>query len=193
MQGKITVSFLTNNVHKFIEAKEALALFPGIELRQIKEDKIEYKDDSLEDPIKEIAKKAAKEGAEKYRLPLAAEDTGLFLKAYPGFPGLNTKWVMKKIGYDGFLRLLDGKDRSAWFQAVVAYCEPRGEPLLFEGRIEGTITKEVIGMDIDCMDFDRIFIPEGFDKPFSLMMEEKKRISHRKIAFRKLGEYLQGI
>ena len=98
---------------------------------------------------------------------------------------------MNKIGYDGILRLLLGKDRSAYFRSMVGFCEPLGEPLLFEGKIEGAITEEVIGMDEDCMDYDRIFIPRGFDKPFSLIMEEKRRMSHRKIAFQKLGEYLQ--
>ena len=62
--------------------------------------------------------------------------------------------------------------------------------MLFEGKIEGVISEEVIGIDIDCMDYDRIFIPKGQTLTFSLIMEEKKRISHRKIAFQKLGGYL---
>jgi XTP/dITP diphosphohydrolase len=123
------------------------------------------------------------------------EDAGIFFNAYPGFPGLNTKWVMKKIGYDGILRLLADKDRTAYFRSVVAFCEPahllRGEePLLFEGRIEGSISAKAIGKDEDCMDYDPIFIPLGGTQPFSLIMEEKKKMSHRKIAFQKLGEFL---
>jgi inosine/xanthosine triphosphate pyrophosphatase family protein len=58
---KIQVSFLTNNSHKFIEAREALAQYPSIDLKQIIEGKAEYKDDTLSDPVKEIAKKAAEE------------------------------------------------------------------------------------------------------------------------------------
>ena len=191
MQKKISLSFLTNNPHKFIEAREALVIFPNIELKQIKEDKIEYQEDDAEDPIMEVAKLAAEEAVKKYRVAVAVEDAGLFFNAYPGFPGLNTKWVMKKIDYDGIFRLLAGKDRTAYFRSVVAYCESeKSEIKLFEGRIEGTITEEVIGPDEDCMDYDRIFIPEGETRPFSLIMEEKKKMSHRKIAFRKLGEYL---
>lgn len=191
MQEKLIVSFLTNNPHKVIEAKEALAAYPCIELKQIKEEKAEYKNDSVSDPIKEIATRAAEEAIKKYAVPIVVEDTGLFLNAYPGFPGLNTKWVIKKIGYDGILRLLAGKDRTAYFRSLLAFCEPEGEVTLFEGKIDGMISEEVIGDDKDCMDYDRLFIPSGETLPFSMIMEEKRQISHRKIAFQKLGEYLQ--
>jgi XTP/dITP diphosphohydrolase len=195
MQKKIAFSFLTGNPHKFLEAKEALAQFPDIELSQIKEEKIEFKDDNAPDPISEIAKKAAIAAVIKYKVPVAVEDAGLFFNAYPGFPGLNTKWVMRNIGYDGILRLLEGKDRTAYFRSVVAYCEPSqlqsGEaPMLFDGRIEGSISAEVIGKDEDCMDYDRIFIPSGKTQAFSLIMEEKRKMSHRRIAFQQLGEFL---
>ena len=190
MQNKIQFSFLTGNSHKFSEAKEALAKFAEIELKQIIEEKVEIKDDDLDDPISEIAKKAVEISVKKHNVPLAVEDAGLFFTSYPGFPGLNTKWVMRRIGYEGILSLLEGKDRSAFFRTIVAYCEPGAEPLLFEGRIEGSISEKVIGLDIDCMDYDRIFIPKGHTKTFSLIMEEKKLMSHRKIAFEKLGEYL---
>jgi len=191
MQGTIRVSFLTNNSHKFMEAKEALIPYPCIELNQIKEGKIEYKDDTLLDPIMEIAKKAAENAVKKYAVPIVVEDTGLFFNAYPKFPGLNTKWVIKQIGYDGILRLLAEKDRTAFFRTVVAFCMPGEEVVLFEGKIDGKISEEVIGKDEDCMDYDRLFIPSGETLPFSLRMENKRQASHRKIAFQKLGEYLQ--
>ena len=192
---------MTGNSHKFSEAKEALAGFPDIELLQIKEEKIELKDDDAPDPLADIAQKAAAAAVKKYNVPVAVEDAGIFFNAYPGFPGLNTKWVMQKTGYEGILRLLAGKDRTACFRSIVAYCEPvlnsggagqalPGEVHLFEGRIEGSISEEVIGLEADCMDYDRIFIPMGWDRPFALIMEQKKQMSHRKIAFEKLGEFL---
>ena len=190
MRKNIAFSFLTGNSHKYKEAKEALAVFEDIELTQINEEKTEIKNDDAEDPISEIAKTAVMEAVRKYGVPVAVEDAGIFFDAYPGFPGLNTKWVMKKLGYDGILRLLKGMDRGACFRSVVAFCMPGGEPLLFEGRIEVSISEQVIGIDIDCMDYDRIFIPKGETGTFSLIMEKKKKMSHRKIAFQKLGEYL---
>ncbi|MCL2832897.1 MAG: hypothetical protein FWD78_06985 [Treponema sp.] len=191
MQKKITLSFLTGNLHKFIEAKEALAVFPNIQITQINEEKPEVKNDDAEDPILDIAKAAAEIAFQKYKVPVAVEDAGIFLEAYPGFPGLNTKWIMKKLDYEGILRLLKGKNRNACFRSVVAYRDPLdSETRIFEGRIEGRISTEVIGRNVDCMDYDRIFIPNGESHTFSLIMENKKKMSHRKIAFEKLGRFL---
>jgi len=59
----------------------------------------------------------------------------------------------------------------------------------FEGRVDGRISNRVVTDDIDCMDYDRIFIPDGYDKEFALMMDIKRQISHRNIAFSQLGHY----
>lgn len=190
MKDHVDISFLTKNTHKYNEAKEALKLYKSIQIVQLPEEKLEYKDDSVSDPIKEIALRAAQEGANLYNKIVVAEDTGLFFTAYHDFPSLNTKWVIKRLNYDGIFRLLDGKDRTAYFLCVVAMCKPNEKPIAFEGRIYGHITEKVYGENIDCMDYDRIFIPNGSDVPFSLIMESKVQISHRKIAFQKLGEYL---
>ncbi|MCL2650538.1 MAG: hypothetical protein FWD60_05855 [Candidatus Azobacteroides sp.] len=187
---RIVISFLTQNYHKFIEAEEALKPYNSIRLVQLAEEKQEYKNDTVSDPIKQIALKAAKEGANLYNKTIVAEDTGLFFNAYYDFPSFNPKWIIKRIGYDGILRLLDGKDRTAYFRSVVAICKPNEEPIAFEGIISGRIAEKVYGEDIDCMDYDRIFIPDGSDVTFSLMMNNKVHISHRKIAFQRLGEYL---
>ena len=191
MKEPISISFLTRNRHKFIEAEEALMPYKSIQLVQLSEEKREYKDDSVSDPIKEIALKAAKEGANLYNKIVVAEDAGIFFNAYRDFPSLNTKWIIKRLDYDGILRLLDGKDRTAYFRSVIALCKPNEEPIAFEGRIDGRIADKVYGEDVDCMDYDRIFIPDGYDVPFSLMMDNKTLISHRKIAFQKLGEYIK--
>ena len=190
MKERVVISFLTNNRHKFDEAKEALMPYKYIQIVQLSEEKHEYKDDSVSDPIKQIALRAAKEGANLYKKIIVTEDTGLFFNAYCDFPSLNTKWVIKRLNYDGILRLLDGKDRTAYFRSIVAFCNPDEEPIAFEGRIDGHIAEKVYGENIDCMDYDRIFIPYDSDVPFSLMMDNKVHISHRKIAFQRLGEYI---
>ena len=190
MKDIVVVSFLTKNRHKFIEAKEALMPYKSIQLVQLSEEKHEYKEDSVNDPIKEIALKAAKEGAILYNKIVVAEDTGIFFNAYRDFPSLNTKWIIKRLDYDGIFRLLDGKNRTAYFRAVIALCKPNEEPIAFEGRIDGYIAEKIYGEDVDCMDYDRIFIPDGSNVPFALMMDNKTHISHRKIAFQRLGEYL---
>jgi len=190
MKQHVKISFLTQNSHKFKEAKDALLPFECIEIVQLSEKKPEYKDDSLEDPITEIALKAAEEGANLYNRIVVAEDTGLFFNAYHDFPSLNSKWIIKRIGYEGILRLLEGKDRTAYFRSMVAICKPNEKPIAFEGTIEGRIADKVYGEDVDCMDYDRIFIPDGFDVTYSLEMENKALTSHRKKAFQSLGEHI---
>lgn len=121
---------------------------------------------------------------------VVAEDSGIFFEAYDDFPGMNTKWIIKKIGYDGILRLLLKKNRGAYFRTVLAMSNPNGDYKVFEGVVKGNIAEQVYGIEVDCMDYDRIFIPNGSEVPFALMMNDKRAMSHRYIAFHKLGEFL---
>lgn len=187
-EQKITLSFLTQNRHKFIEASEALASFTNVVLEQLNEPKHEDKDDAVPDPLTYIAVSAAQAAAKKFNKTVVAEDAGLFFEAYAGFPGMNTKWIMNKLGYDGILRLLDGKNRAAYFRTVLGLSYPDGKTEVFEGIVRGRIADKVYGAEIDCMDYDRIFIPDGSDVPFALMMDVKRTMSHRYLAFRKLGQ-----
>ena len=61
--------------------------------------------------------------------------------------------------------------------------------ILFEGVIEGTITKEKKGTQ--GFGYDPIFIPKGYDQTFAqLPLEIKNQISHRGKALQKLIAYL---
>lgn len=187
---KVTLHFLTQNKHKVLEAKEALKGYPLVNIEQLDCEKHENKDDSVSDALKEIAVSAAVDGAKKNNLVVVAEDAGIFFEAFEDFPGMNTKWIMKKIGYDGILSLLDGKNRKAYFRTVLAVSLPDGRYKTFDGIIKGRIADKVYGEDMDCMDYDRIFIPDGSDVPFALMMNDKRQMSHRYLAFCKVGEFL---
>ena len=188
-KSKTTVYFLTQNRHKFLEAKEALSAFGNVVIEQLNEPKHEDKDDTKPDPLVYIAVSAAQEAAKKFNKIVVAEDAGLFFEAYDGFPGMNTKWVMNRLGYDGILKLLDGKNRAAYFRTVLGMSFPDGKTEVFEGIVRGHIADKVYGQDIDCMDYDRIFVPDGSDVPFALMMDVKRTMSHRYLAFQKLGQY----
>lgn len=189
MQEKITISFLTQNRHKLFEAKEALSAFDNVVLEQLDEPKYENKDDSVADPLKNIAVTAAVMASKEHNKIVAAEDSGIFFEEYPNFPGMNTKWLIKSIGFDGILRLLQGKNRTAYFRAVVAVSNPKGVVKVFEGIVKGRISEQVCESNVDCMDYDRIFIPIGSNVPFALMMDDKRTMSHRYLAFKNLGEF----
>lgn len=186
----VTVWFLTQNKHKVSEGREALKGFPCVCLEQLDVQKHEDKDDSLPDAMKEIAVSAAVNGAKTYNRLVVAEDAGIFFEAFEDFPGMNTKWIMNKIGYEGILALLNGKNRNAYFRTVLALAKPDGTCKVFEGIVRGRITDKVYGEDVNCMDYDRIFAPDGHEEAFALMMGDKTHMSHRYRAFCKLGEFL---
>lgn len=181
------LTFITTNKHKVEEVSAVLKNY-GV---QVEQKSMEYEEDK-EAGMEEIVKKGAKELSQKLHESLFVEDTGLFFKAYNNFPGAYPKFIYHAIGYDGIFRLLVGKDRSAYFKTVIGYCEPNGDPVCFEGIMNGQITTEVFDPDVEIMPYDRIFIPKGYDRPIVKMkLEEKNSFSQRGQAARKLGEYLK--
>ena len=179
--------FVTGNQKKYEEVKH---LFEegGIEIEWLNEPKPEPAD---EWDIKVVAEYAAEVLANKHQKPVVVEDTGFFFKAYNHFPGPHSKFVFHSIGYEGLLKLLDGKDRSASFRIVASFCMPGEKPVSFEGVMDGKVTEEVHGDEASSMPFDRIFIPEGQEKAWILSQEEKIKDSHRTVAFKKMVKHLK--
>ncbi|MCX6706880.1 MAG: non-canonical purine NTP pyrophosphatase [Candidatus Woesearchaeota archaeon] len=183
--NRLKLAFVTTNKHKFEEVRDVLSEF-GIETEWINEESLE-----TEGEIDVVAKQKAKHACSRFDKTLVVEDTGLFFEAYNNFPGPNPKFVFNSIGYDGIMRLLKGKSRKAHFRTVAAYCIPGKGPKLFDGIMKGEITEKVFNPKKDAMPYDRIFIPEEYDKTISDMtLKEKNTFSQRAKAFRKLGEYL---
>lgn len=181
------IYFVTTNKHKFEEVKDILKDYP-IELEQLNISYEENHDLGME----QIAKTAAKKLANELNKPIVLEDTGLFFEAYPGFPGALPKFVMTTLGYKGIFKLLEGESRKAYFQTVAAFCEPKKEPVTFEGKLYGELTKEVHNRDKDAMPYNRIFVPEGQTRTVSDMsLQEWNSLSHRGRVFRKFGEYIK--
>lgn len=184
---RMTVTFVTTNQHKYQEVSDILAEFP-IKLVHLNRAYEENHDASLQ----HIASSAAKKLATELDQPIILEDTGLFFDAYPNFPGALPKFVFQTLGYEGILKLLNGSPRGAYFKTVAGFCEPRGEPTLFEGKMAGTITPEVHSLDKDAMPYDRIFMPVGKQVTISDMsLSEKNTFSQRAQAFRAFGEYIK--
>lgn len=181
------ISFITQNKFKFQEMNAILRDY-GIELEQLD---MGYEEDK-EAGMKEVCIKAAKLLADQLGKAIIVEDTGLFFKAYNNFPGALPKFVINGIGFDGIFRLLDGKDRSAYFKTVIGYCEPRKEPVTFEDEMLGAITDKIILPEVEAMPYDHIFIPKGRNQAIVEMdMQTKNSFSQRGKVTRKLGEYLQ--
>ena len=179
------IFFVTNNIHKFNEARGVLAQY-NIAVAMLRMKPPEIQDDDLEN----IARYSALEASNRTRLPLIVEDAGLFIDALKGFPGPYSSYVYRTIGKEGVLRLLEDSDnRRARFKSVVVFCSPDLEIKCFRGAVEGKISRTVRGES--GFGFDPIFEPDELPgRTFGeLSMEEKNKISHRSRALRRFAEW----
>lgn len=121
-----------------------------------------------------------------------SDDTGLFVDALGGEPGVDTAYYAGPAATYAenrakLLRVLDGvADRRARFRTVVMVVHPDGSELVVEGVCEGTIATEERGER--GFGFDPLFVPDDGDgRTFSEMSEaEKNALSHRGRAFQAL-------
>jgi len=143
------------------------------------------------------ALKKARSAFRKLGLPSMADDTGLEVDALDGAPGVrSSRFAGEHAGArennEKLLRLL--KDvpfdkRTAKFHTVVAYVEEEWTHFT-EGVCEGIIHPEYRGKG--GFGYDPLFfIPERGKTFAEMTLEEKNRISHRGIAFRKMADWLK--
>jgi XTP/dITP diphosphohydrolase len=178
------LAFVTSNPGKVEEAKKYFEPL-GIEVYQLRLEYPEIQADKLED----VAEYGAKWLSERIKEPFFLDDSGLFIDALNGFPGVYSAYAYRTLGVGGILKLMSGEEnRSAYFKSVIAYWN--GELHFFIGRVDGEITIEPRGSD--GFGFDPIFKPRGFDKTFAEMTtEEKNEISHRGKALRAFAQWLR--
>ncbi len=182
------VLLATSNPGKLEEARTILGPL-GLEVQQLDGKGIEIQADTNAE-VAAFSSRAAALAAGKAVL---VEDAGLFIDELLGFPGPYSAYAFKTIGLRGIIRLLgDSRSRSAKFVSSLAYCEPEGEPVLFEGVVTGRIASR--GKGTKGFGFDPIFVPDGGKKTFGeIALEEKCQVSHRARAMRKFARwYLSG-
>jgi XTP/dITP diphosphohydrolase len=128
-----------------------------------------------------------------------ADDSGIFIDALGGMPGVITaEWAGKGAPSQVLMEhaLNEMKDvpegeRTAYFESVVAVRAPSGDLKLFTGRVYGRIPLKPRGEMLPGLPFTPIFIPEGENKTWAEMpLEEINRTSHRGKAFAQVREFL---
>lgn len=193
---KIVLS--TDNKHKLKEIKEILKELDievlskkdiGLENLNVVEDGETLKDNSI---------KKAKALKDKTPYMVMADDSGLFVEALDGDPGVHSA---RYAGLDGDdkknnnLLLLNLKDipigeRKASFFTVISLITEDGEILTVEGECKGSIGLEYKGHND--FGYDPLFIPKGYEKTFAeLDGEVKNKISHRALALQNIKERLK--
>lgn len=130
---------------------------------------------------------------DKYKLPTIADDSGMCIDFFNGFPGIYSARFMNKYSYheknELIIKALDGIDnRKATFNCVVAYIDINGKVNSFEGINEGTIAYKEAGSE--GFGYDPIFIIPEFNKTEAeLGYAYKNKYSHRAKALNKFIEF----
>lgn len=185
----------TNNKGKIKEFYEILKDFEILTLKEINCD-IEVEED--QETFEGNSRKKAEEISKATSMPCIADDSGLCIDAFNGWPGVYTarflgeeatqeqknKAILEK------MKNLKEDERKAKFVCVVTYCE-NGKCISARGEVEGKIALEPKGEN--GFGYDPIFELENGKTYAELTSEEKNSISHRKRALKNLQKILKNI
>ncbi len=190
------ICFATNNKKKLEEVRALLSSrFTLLSLADIGcHEELQETQDTFEGN----ALQKAQYVYEKFGFPCFADDSGLEVPSLGGEPGVySARYAGPARSDEDNIQLLLRKlekeeDRRAWFRTVIALVGFGPEPVLFEGRVDGTIPPEKRGDQ--GFGYDPVFLPDGFGQTFAEMnLSQKNTISHRGIAVRKLVAHLKGL
>ncbi|MDP6709428.1 MAG: RdgB/HAM1 family non-canonical purine NTP pyrophosphatase [Alphaproteobacteria bacterium] len=144
----------------------------------------------------ENAELKAVAAAEAGRLPALADDSGLVVEALGGAPGIySARWAGPERDFALAMAEVErrlqaagatgAQGRRAAFVSVLTLAWPDGHRESFEGRVAGCLVWPPRGER--GFGYDPVFQADGLDVTFGeLAPEEKHRISHRAVAFRRL-------
>jgi XTP/dITP diphosphohydrolase len=150
------------------------------------------------DTIHGNAIKKAIEGAAFTRMLCLADDTGMFINALSGAPGVySARWAGENCSYADnrrkILLQMDGiAERSASFETALALADYSGLISVVTGCVKGKIT--IYERGENGFGYDSIFEVEGMQKTYAELDDaEKNRISHRGLAIREMLPILKRI
>ncbi|MFO7321858.1 MAG: non-canonical purine NTP pyrophosphatase [Chloroflexota bacterium] len=167
------ITLVTTNPDKVGAITAHLARF-GIEVRHLHAALIEPQADTVE----EVARIKALEAFKLANAPVIIDDTGFSIDALGGFPGPYTKYVLRTIGIEGLLSLVQPHhSRRCRFVNALVYVDA-------SGRLSSFVEQDGQGLLADFADQTpcpeawsalwRIFIPDGYDKPLSAMLPDER-------------------
>lgn len=180
----------TRNEDKVIEIKEILK---DLDVEIVSASQFPDLPDVIEDKdtIKGNSIKKATECADFSKLLTIADDTGLFVDALDGKPGVYAaRFAGENCSYkDNRVKMLEEMknipNRNARFHTVCALVSPDGLIATTEGVVEGKITEKEFGSN--GFGYDAIFKADETGRTFGEMtLTEKETISHRSRAFNKM-------
>jgi non-canonical purine NTP pyrophosphatase (RdgB/HAM1 family) len=178
------ITFITGNLGKV----KQLGRYLNIPIDHVEIDLVEIQ--SLDSD--EVIRHKALEAYSKIKKLVLVDDTSVVIKVLGKMPGPLVKWFLVGMGPENICRIIDNyQDRSATATVSVGLYD--GETLnIFTGSIEGQVAKTPNGSS--GMGWDNVFIPTGHSKTRAMMDEEEyDETSPRRIALKKLAEYLESL
>ncbi len=186
------ILFASHNLDKIKEMKKILYDVDLVTLADLN-DFDEVDEDGL--TLKENARKKAEYFFKKYHVPTFSDDTGLFVNALKGAPGVKSARYSPSTKYEDNVKKLisemkDKTDRSAYFETVICYIDKDAKAHYFSGKVDGEILTKI--PEIKGFGYDPVFCVAEYKKTFAEMEKEmKNKISHRAISTEKLHNYLK--
>ncbi len=182
----------TNNKGKIKEIKQ---IFKDYELLTLKDVNCEIEVEEDQDTFEGNSFKKAKIISEITNLPCIADDSGLCIDIFDGWPGVYTaRFLGENATQDERNRTILEKmknlkesERTARVKCVMTYYYD-GRILIGKGEVVGKIAKEPKGNN--GFGFDPIFELDDGKTYAEMSQEEKNRLSHRKIALENLKKQL---
>jgi len=187
-----TFVLATANPHKAVEMRAVLTPL-GVEVEDRPADvaDVEETGETLEE---NALLKARALVAATHRAAIA-DDTGLFVDALDGRPGVHSaRYAGETASNDDNVTKLLGElegveTRTARFVTVIAVALPDGTSFCVQGELKGTIDYARAGDQ--GFGYDPVFVPDGDARTLAeLTPQEKNASSHRARALRALSEEL---
>ncbi|MBS1730366.1 MAG: RdgB/HAM1 family non-canonical purine NTP pyrophosphatase [Bacteroidetes bacterium] len=189
------ILFATNNAHKIQEAQYRIgSIFQVISLKEVG---INETIPEPYDTLKENASAKSQYIYNKLHQNCFSEDTGLFVEALHGEPGVHSaryagEQARDTANLEKLVHKMYGKEnRKAHFSTIISLIMD-GKEYFFEGHCKGNIVEIANGKM--GFGYDPVFKPEGSEKTFGEMdIDEKNEFSHRRKALDLLIDFLTRI
>lgn len=176
---KEEIFFITGNQNKLREVKQIL----DCPISNVSADLIEIQSTD----VNKVVKHKLIEAYKLVEKPVIVEDTGFYIRNINGFPGALIKFYFRDVGEKGICTYHKFSKVNA--KTVMGFYDGLNEPVLVEGSIMGHIPEYPRGNN--GFGWDRIFVPDGYDKTFAEMNEiEKNSCSMRRMACDNLLKYV---
>ena len=131
------------------------------------------------DKIEDIALDKARQAHKILQKPLLVEDTGFYIDALNDFPGPYNKYVIEKIGVNGYLSLMaEEKNRECKFFSALVYIDEHGAEHIFTKEVAGKLAEKPddkpLRQDAKS-ELWKIFIPAGQEKTLNEIEGEERK------------------